>query len=29
VLHPPIAEPNVASVTPGPTLFDVGAIAPR
>lgn len=29
VLHPPIAEPNVASPTPGPTLFDVGAITPR
>jgi len=29
VLHPPIAEPNVASATPGPTLFDVGAITPR
>ncbi|MEO7735267.1 MAG: hypothetical protein ABIY55_30220 [Kofleriaceae bacterium] len=26
VLHPPIADPNVASPTPGPTLFDVGAI---
>lgn len=29
VLHPPIAEPNVASATPGPTLFDVGAITRR
>jgi len=29
VLHPPIAEPNVASATPGPTLFDIGAIMPR
>jgi hypothetical protein len=29
VLHPPIADPNVASATPGPTLFDVGAITPR
>jgi hypothetical protein len=29
VLHPPIAEPNVASATPEPTLFDLGAIAPR
>lgn len=29
VLHPPIAEPNVASATPEPTLFDVGAITPR
>jgi hypothetical protein len=29
VLHPPIAEPNVAQPTPGPTLFDVGAITPR
>jgi hypothetical protein len=29
VLHPPIADPNVASPTPGPTLFDVGAISRR
>jgi hypothetical protein len=29
VLHPPIAEPNVASATPGPTLFDIGAITAR
>lgn len=29
VLHPPIAEPNVASPTPGPTLFDAGPITPR
>jgi hypothetical protein len=29
VLEPPIAEPNVASATPGPTLFDVGAITLR
>jgi len=29
VLRPPIAEPNVASPRPGPTLFDVGAITPR
>jgi hypothetical protein len=29
VLHPPIAEPNVASATPGPTLFDIGAITRR
>jgi len=29
VLHPPIAEPNVASATPEPTLFDVGAITSR
>ena len=29
VLHPPIADPNVASATPGPTLFDVGAITRR
>jgi hypothetical protein len=29
VLHPPIVEPNVASETPGPTLFDVGEITPR
>jgi hypothetical protein len=29
VLHPPMAEPNVAQPTPEATLFDVGAIAPR
>jgi hypothetical protein len=29
VLHPPLAEPNVASAAPEPTLFDVGAITPR
>jgi hypothetical protein len=29
VLQPPIADPNVASPTPGPTLFDVGPITPR
>jgi len=29
VVSPPIADPNVASATPGPTLFDVGAITPR
>jgi hypothetical protein len=29
VLHPPIAQPNVASATPGPTLLDLGAITPR
>lgn len=29
VLHPPIADPNVASPTPGPTLFDAGPITPR
>jgi hypothetical protein len=29
VLEPPIADPNVASATPGPTLFDVGAITRR
>jgi hypothetical protein len=29
VLHPPIADPNVASSTPGPTLFDAGAITLR
>ena len=28
VLHPPIADPNVASPTPGPTLFDAGPIMP-
>ena len=26
VLHPPLADPNVASPMPDPTLFDVGAI---
>lgn len=29
VLHPPMAEPNVAQPTPEATLFDVGAITPR
>jgi hypothetical protein len=29
VLHPPIAEPNLASPTPGPTLFDAGPITPH
>lgn len=29
VLHPPIADPNVASPTPGPTLFEPGPVAPR
>ena len=27
VLHPPMAEPNVAQPTPEATLFDLGAIA--
>jgi hypothetical protein len=29
VLHPPMADPNVASYAPEPTLFEVGPIAPR
>lgn len=29
VLEPPPADPNVATATPGPTLFDVGAITRR
>jgi hypothetical protein len=29
VLHPPLADPNVASYAPEPTLFDAGPITPR
>jgi hypothetical protein len=29
VLHPPIADPNVASPTPGPTLFEAGPLKLR
>jgi hypothetical protein len=29
VLNPPLADPNVASASPGPTLYDIGAITAR